>query len=658
MFTCLIDFNLNQTNSPIRLRSFAIRVSACVLILTFQVFNVARAQSIRIDSLRSCAVSSSVDSTKTKCTRLLAVEFSRLDMDSMLFYGRKTYELAVIYGLEREKAYALGIIAHAQLYRGYSDSAIFYYNQSIPILKRLGDEDAVATELSGISNALREKGKYSEAIQYLNKSLKIREHIHDSTGVAMCYHAIGSIYLLTERFDEAIASYQQALEIARAIDQKVGVAMCLNNLGNVFGKQKKYKKALERFHEVLPFLKELGDKPKLAATYSSMAVAYEYTEEYSKAMQYQLLALGIMKQINKSDGIINSYIALGSTESKQGHFESSFQYLDSALILAKERGNLHKEMLCYEYLAEAAAFAGDYKAAYNYRIDFAKMKDSLINVANNEQVADLRMQYETEKKERQIKELEQKEALAQSLAEKRNYQVIGAVSIALLLLVVVLMLIFRQRFRRKQRETEFALRAAELEQKVLRSQMNPHFIFNSLNSIHRMYVEGKYDVADEYVGEFGGLLRKILENSNKKSISIANELEMLRSYLELEQLRTDGKIQWKIDVDHDIDQYNTHLPPLILQPFVENAIWHGILPKGEKGKVTVQLKMKDESTLECVVQDNGIGIDDSKRMGKKEKHDSMGMDITKERIGRGGKVKAVQLAEGGTRVTITIPLET
>ncbi len=166
-----------------------------------------------------------------------------------------------------------------------------------------------------------------------------------------------------------------------------------------------------------------------------------------------------------------------------------------------------------------------------------------------------------------------------------------------------------------------------------------------------MYTTGELDLANNYMADFGNIMRKILDNSGKDFISVKEELEMLRLYLELEKVRNNELLDYQIDIDERIDKFGTKMPPMTIQPFVENAIWHGILPKKTKGKVWVRLKPSNQTNmLICEIEDNGIGI---KAQLQRKGHESKGMKITEQRLGT--KIKIENLSPG-TLITIKISI--
>ena len=163
--------------------------------------------------------------------------------------------------------------------------------------------------------------------------------------------------------------------------------------------------------------------------------------------------------------------------------------------------------------------------------------------------------------------------------------------------------------------------------------MNPHFIFNCLSSINRFILKNETKVASNYLTRFSRLMRMVLMNSQKQFISLDEELQMLELYLEMERLRFKNSFDYRITFLNAIDSDNIFIPPLLLQPFCENAIWHGLMHKESPGRLDIELSMQDK-ILNCVITDNGVGREKAETMKSKtaEKEKSMGLKITTERL--------------------------
>jgi LytS/YehU family sensor histidine kinase len=210
---------------------------------------------------------------------------------------------------------------------------------------------------------------------------------------------------------------------------------------------------------------------------------------------------------------------------------------------------------------------------------------------------------------------------------------------------------------------------AEVTQANLRQQMNPHFIFNTLNSIqYYMYQHDKL-ATNNYLTKFSSLMRKVLENSQHTSVPLRDELDALKLYLELEIIRFKDKFSYEITVDEELDTLLYKVPTMLIQPYVENSICHGLIPAENKGEIKIDLKLKDEY-ISCTIEDNGIGRDAAMEKKKKSEnnHNSLGTQIVASRLDLvnalyGTSLKTIYTdlkndagESEGTRVEIQIPI--
>jgi putative methionine-R-sulfoxide reductase with GAF domain/two-component sensor histidine kinase len=235
--------------------------------------------------------------------------------------------------------------------------------------------------------------------------------------------------------------------------------------------------------------------------------------------------------------------------------------------------------------------------------------------------------------------------------------------------------IIRVRAEEEKKEAQHILmrtqqKMTEVEMQALRAQMNPHFIFNCLNSINRYIVKSDQTTASLYLTKFAKLIRLILDNSNSKNVSLTNELEALKLYIEMEALRFDKKFSYEIRVEGNLGTDTIELPPLIIQPYVENAIWHGLLHKETNGHLSIRVSMNGDSMLQCIIEDNGVGRDKAKKLKSKTatSRKSLGMQLTENRLSLLNKhaelnasIEIIDLKNGheeaaGTKVILKIPV--
>ena len=209
----------------------------------------------------------------------------------------------------------------------------------------------------------------------------------------------------------------------------------------------------------------------------------------------------------------------------------------------------------------------------------------------------------------------------------------------------------------------------ELEQTALRAQMNPHFIFNSLNSVQRFVINNDAEGVNQYLSTFANLIRQTLENSGKQLIPLSHEVKYLETYLRLEQMRSNDRFKYKININPDVDPEETYIPNMIIQPYLENSVIHGMAGKKQNEGI-INLTISKNHKLTCVVEDNGIGIATSKGYKKQVDtgHESMGTAITEKRIEmfntmNNDKIElevmdrsGLNQQENGTKVMIKFPL--
>jgi len=300
--------------------------------------------------------------------------------------------------------------------------------------------------------------------------------------------------------------------------------------------------------------------------------------------------------------------------------------------------------------------------ALKYFIEYHNATDTLYEIRRSRETMEMQTKYESERKDQQIETLSLENELKESRLEQNSYFLFGSLGLLLIILMFGYILIRQDKLKTNQK-------MILLQQKLFRSQMNPHFIFNSLTSIQGFITEKDPRTASRYLSRFAKLIRNILDSSIEEFIPLGDEITTIENYLELQKVRYEGKFDYTIDVDDAIDTESLTIPPMLAQPFIENSIEHGFKHLKSKGNIFIQFSLKDKLIV-FEVEDDGIGRERAKEVIRKHNkdHKSLATAITFERIrvlNRKLK-KKIQLqiidlknAENkpsGTKVQINIPI--
>jgi LytS/YehU family sensor histidine kinase len=347
---------------------------------------------------------------------------------------------------------------------------------------------------------------------------------------------------------------------------------------------------------------------------------------------------------------------------QNSQFEEAQHNLNKGLEIAKKYNLLSEMEEAYSFLADLWEFKDDFKKSKEFFLEAASVEEIISNDRNRRYLADLISRSETEKKNSQIEVLaKENEIINLKLRRNQNTLLIGALLLALFTLMLYIL------YRQAQLKSDKKM--LTLEQTMLRSQMNPHFLFNSLNSIKLYIINNEKKNAVHYLNKFSKLVRKILEASSLKEIPLAEELETVELYMNIENIRFSNEIQFKIIVDEGIDPHIVKIPSLILQPFLENALWHGLSSKDGDKSILLQISRKKDGYIDISITDNGVGREVAEKLKESKvlKRKSVGINITKERLENFSKdyqntfkLEIVDLfntlgAASGTKVILHIP---
>ena len=523
------------------------------------------------------------------------------------------------------------------------------------------------------------EGMYDQAMDFYLNALSGYETLGDTAGIAKCYSNIGNCYWELEKMDNALDYFFKALQLIESGTEYDAIAGFLGNIGLIYRAKQEYEKALEYYQQSLEISRKHGFKFDAAITLQNMGVLYQKQGDLDLALKYIEESYALSREIDDQIGVLYSSHGVGAILGSMGNYQEAIVRLEQALQMAEELNIKEEIKNIYMSLAEAYEKMGKYRLSLENRKLYETWKDSIASENHLNQIKELEVKYETEKKNQQIalltveKELQASEARQQAAWKKALTG--GIILITIIGGMIILML--RQRLKNQKtlaakneeiKASHFKRQLSELEMKALRAQMDPHFIFNCMNSINRMILSGEGDSASRYLTKFAKLIRLMLENSENPTVSLEDELSMLEAYIQLEALRFKGKISYRMSVDEAIDQENTYLPSMVLQPFIENAIWHGLMHKEGEGMIHIMIH-EEENILKCTIEDNGVGREKALALKEKTvlKGKSMGLKITEERLkllSKEGLQQLIRITDLkdtldraiGTRVDVAIPI--
>ncbi len=550
------------------------------------------------------------------------------------------------------------------LYTAEPDTSLMRYtNEALRIAKTLNWQ-------RGLAAGLRQKGViyhflYADpvrAMSYYQQALTISNAINNKTYAYQILVNIGLIHLRLEEYKEGLQYYRQAYAILNTMADKKGEAQLLYAIGQTYYEMKEYDKATDFFKRGLIASEKEGNPLFIANALSGLGVVAIARKEYRGALAYlqrNLAVADTLKSVPVKTVVLMN-LAMAYKGLKQ--YAKAEQYAKTSLTMAKTTSMLDVQQQVWATLGEIYNEKKQYKEALNAYDQYQSIKDSLVTDEKKTAVTRKEMQFEQEKREAVL--------TAQHTAELKQQQTernaaLGGGGVLLLASVAGFALYKRKREADEQtKEAELKAEIADTEMKALRAQMNPHFIFNSLNSISDYVIKNDQKMADYYLTKFAKLMRLILENSEKKEVLLTDDLQALELYMQLEAMRMQHRFTYEIQVDNAIDPDETLIPPLLLQPFVENSIWHGLARKEEAGKITVRI-VKEGDMINCIVEDNGVGrsrVEAAKTNTDAVGRKSLGMKITNARIAlinqREQSNAAVALSDldEGTRVEVRLPL--
>lgn len=522
--------------------------------------------------------------------------------------------------------------------KGEYKKADLYLNAAVKIFKLLRDNKSLSFCLINKANLELFQEHYEHAISFYNKALIIAEKYNDTLIITKAYSNISRCYYYMNDFDKAKAVTEKAIHKCLYYNDSITLANLYNNYGAILDKLNDKQAALRAYYNAKRIYKRKNQLTKLVSTYNNLGNVFKDLKQYDSALYYMQTALDIKR---KGKNIKSLCISLGNLSelwTEMNNIDKAETYANEMLKLADSIHDKTQQMYAHSYLANIYKNKKNYFLAYKHLEQYQVLYDSLNNIDFKERIDKMVAQLELKSKDIQIQKLlkDQKIKDAVLKAQKTELKNKTLWTYFYLFIIFILLLIFmlahyiiKNKNTKKHSILENQMMAYRMQ--ALSHQINPHFIFNVLNSIQYNVNKKEVELTNTYITQLSKLLRAVLDNSQSQLISLLAELESLKLYLELEQMRLKNKFNYNIIKKSDFDLMQYKLPPLILQPFVENSIWHGIMnveDENYKGQIEIILSEKN-NYLQCEIIDNGLGFNHNKEINN---HTSHGLEVTKKRI--------------------------
>jgi len=574
---------------------------------------------------------------------------------------RLMYRLSEAYFNEISDAVGKMDLAKAQL----------YLKQSLAIDLLIGNTEGIAYAQVELAKILTIQGNYEHAIKALYEALRAYETLRDEKGLANTYINIGRIYLRQHRPGKAFEFFNKGYKAYELAGYAKGMMDALDKIASVYLEQGNIRESLDYMRRLTGIVAGIHPKdrgPYLDMFYRTTGKIHQLEGRRDSALWFYQKGLELIKAQGLVIELSSRHRFIGSIYKEKKEYAKAMYHLKEALTISQATHSLDEEYKSSLALYQLYNLTNNYEKALRMHEFYTMMADSIRQREDENIVMQQQFKYEFEKKELLAKVgSEQTISVMKLEAEKKN----SRKNIWLVILTACLSLsavasFFIYKYLR-QKHVIASQKANLLKQKLLVSQMNPHFIFNSLNAI-QSYIFGQNGMqASIYLSQFAQLMRMILDFSRKDYISLESELEFLKLYMELQQLRIEHKFTYTLVSDENEERELVLVPPMLAQPFIENAIEHGFFQRKGKGHILVSIR-REGDFLRYTIEDDGIGLEASQKLKEQNAtHTSLAIKITNERLetlystNKGERAiamtdKAVSdKTTSGVRVTFKIP---
>lgn len=477
---------------------------------------------------------------------------------------------------------------------------------------------------------------YEGALRSVYKAKEILEKEQlDSLEMARTLNVLGLIHMEMNQPDESLDFFKQSLNWLLLTKDSTRIDRAYNNLGALSQKEGKLEMAASYFRQSRALRVLLGDSTRIAYSDFNLGSVHLKLNQLDSAGFYFSRGSDIFNAINSKEGVPALFqISIGEYLLAIGKYEEAISYIERGLSDALEKGIVDRWIKSYDLLSEALYKLGRNKNAYEVLRKRVVLADSINDVTNTVAIAEMEARYQNAETEKQLMASIAENLEKESQIMRMRFQIIWIISGALILITAVVVLYWFRVQKRKVSQAGLEASLASTKLKALKSQMNSHFIFNSINTAQGFVLNSQKEKTYNYLTKFARLLRSVLENSDADFVPIEDEIELLKDYVEIETIRFNNKFTCDFSVDEVLENEIFEIPSMIIQPFVENAITHGLINlKSREGRLSIKLQKFPQQIL-CEVTDNGIGRKHASEIKKRKErfYKSQAFSNVKERL--------------------------
>lgn len=541
-----------------------------------------------------------------------------------------------------------------------TDSAKMLAEQAMDIARKEAYDLGMANALNILGVVFDIYGDFAKSFSQYKQAFDIYAHHEDEKGMANCLGNMGLILKQDGKYDEALIYITDSYNYNNKLGRNANMAGNLMTIGNLLlAKGSGLNEVLQKMKEGERIARNISDFRLICSSLNLQGDAYLKFEKFHEAISHYKQAAGLIKDLNMPWNLGYSYQGLSKSYLKSGQLALALESSQKGIDEYRSINHKFGIMELYQIRVEINEKLNDFKSSLrNFRIHKA-YSDSLYNEKQSKQINLLKVQFETEKKEAELSSLSQ-QASIQALEIRQKNQVILIGLIGILFALTLVYFMYKQRTVNRERIQ------TEIEQRFLRSQLNPHFISNALLAVQNFMLQNEAQKAALYLAKFSKLMREILEHSRQEFIPVENEIQMLTNYLDIHKLRMQKTFDYAVEVDDKINAEMDTIPPMFIQPFVENAIEHGIINAGGKGLIELKFR-KEGRYISIEIKDNGGGL--TQNSEKSKEHTSLSTTIIRERIALFNKTlkNKIQLLfediandqgqVSGTKVELKVPFD-